>query len=139
MLVWAVLPAILRLRTRPVAGADYWNRSALRRFIGAKVFHAVLIDRDPQSRTADPVAMMDAALAGGDSLIIFPEGTRNTGGAPLLPLKSGLFHLAARRPAIELSQSGWDRRPFTLRRFLGTHRRGLVAAFGLVGERRVIA
>ena len=101
VLVWSVLPPILRLRTRPVAGADYWNRSALRHFIGARVFHAVLIDRDPQSRSADPVAMMEDALAGGDSLIIFPEGTRNTGDQPLLPLKSGLFHLASRRPDVE--------------------------------------
>ncbi|HPU52265.1 MAG TPA: lysophospholipid acyltransferase family protein [Burkholderiaceae bacterium] len=101
VLVWSVMPPVLRKRTRPVAGADYWNRSALRRFIGASVFNAVLIDRDPQSRTADPVAMMEDALAGGDSLIIFPEGTRNTGDTPLLPLKSGLFHLASRRPDIE--------------------------------------
>ncbi len=101
VLVWSVMPPVLRKRTRPVAGADYWNRSALRRFIGARVFNAVLIDRDPQSRTADPVAMMEDALAGGDSLIIFPEGTRNTGDTPLLPLKSGLFHLASRRPDIE--------------------------------------
>lgn len=35
-------------------------------------------------------------------------------------------------PTIEFSQSQWDRRPFTLRRFLGTHRRALTLAFVLV-------
>ena len=68
---------------------------------GTTIPHAVLIDRDPASRSADPVAMMEDALAGGDSLIIFPEGTRNTSDQPLLPLKSGLFHLASRRPDVE--------------------------------------
>ena len=28
-----------------MAGADYWNKGALRRFVGGKVFRAVLIDR----------------------------------------------------------------------------------------------
>lgn len=102
VLVWSALPAVLRARTRPVAGADYWERGALRRFIAARVVQAVLIDRDPATRRADPVAQMQAALASGDSLILFPEGTRNTTAQPLLPLKSGLYHLAERCPEVEL-------------------------------------
>ncbi|MGH1491710.1 MAG: ABC transporter ATP-binding protein [Acidimicrobiales bacterium] len=35
-------------------------------------------------------------------------------------------------PNIEFTQSGFDRQPFTLRRFLGPHRRGLAGAIGLV-------
>ncbi len=35
-------------------------------------------------------------------------------------------------PQIEFSQSQFDREPFTLRRFLWPHRRGLLGAFGLV-------
>lgn len=107
VLLWASLPPWLRRRTRPVAGADYWNRDPLRRFLGGKVFRAVLIDRErkaapDKSDSPDPIALMADALAGGDSLIIFPEGTRNTTDAVLLPFKSGLFHLAAKAPQAEL-------------------------------------
>ena len=102
ILIWTVLPPRLRQRTRPVAGADYWLKSGLKRFIGRDVFNAVLIDRDRQSRQEDPVALMAAALDEGASLIVFPEGTRNTTEAPLLPFKSGLYHLAKARPGVEL-------------------------------------
>ena len=102
VLLWASLPPWLRRHTRPVAGADYWNKSALRRFIGGRVFRAVLIDRERKEESPDPIEQMVAALANGDSLIIFPEGTRNTTDAVLLPFKSGLFHLAAKYPRAEL-------------------------------------
>lgn len=102
ILIWAVLPPRLRRRTRPVAGADYWLKSRLRRFIGHDVFDAVLIERDRDARREDPVAQMAQALDGGASLIVFPEGTRNTGDSPLLPLRSGLYHLARARPEAEL-------------------------------------
>jgi 1-acyl-sn-glycerol-3-phosphate acyltransferase len=45
---------------------------------------------------------MVEALTDGDSLILFPEGTRNTTDAVLLPFKSGLFHLASKAPQAEL-------------------------------------
>ncbi len=102
VLVWTVLPRALRRRTRPVAGSDYWLTSKLKAFIGREVFNAVLIDRNPETRQGDPVETMSSALAGGDSLILFPEGTRNTGDAALLAFKSGLYHLAAANPAIDM-------------------------------------
>ena len=102
VLLWAALPPYLRRRARPVAGADYWERGALRQYIAARVFRAVLIDRERRPGSPDPIARMVEALAGGDSLILFPEGTRNTTDQPLLPLKSGLFHLATQCPSVEL-------------------------------------
>jgi 1-acyl-sn-glycerol-3-phosphate acyltransferase len=45
---------------------------------------------------------MAQALDEGASLIIFPEGTRNTTEDPLLPFKSGLYHLGRARPQAEL-------------------------------------
>ncbi|MEM9393365.1 MAG: lysophospholipid acyltransferase family protein [Pseudomonadota bacterium] len=102
VLIWAVLPPHIRRRTRPVAGSDYWLTSKLKSFIGRNVFNAVLIDRNPETRTDDPIAQMAKALDDGSSLILFPEGTRNTSDEPLLPFKTGLFHLATQRPDIDL-------------------------------------
>ena len=104
VLIWAALPPQLRRRTRPVAAADYWLRNPLRRFFGTRVFHTVLIERDPSQRegTEDPVAQMGDALDAGASLILFPEGRRNDTEAPLLPFKTGLYHLACARPETAL-------------------------------------
>ena len=102
VLIWTVLPRALRRRTRPVAASDYWLTSALRAFVGRHVFNAVLIDRVPENRTEDPVSQMAAALDQGASLILFPEGRRNAGPDPLLPFKSGLYHLARQRPGVDL-------------------------------------
>jgi 1-acyl-sn-glycerol-3-phosphate acyltransferase len=102
VLIWTVLPSPLRRLTRPVADADYWLSDGFRRFMGQRVFRAVLIDRNPATRDADPIATMAAALDDNNSLILFAEGTRNTTEEPLLPFKSGLYHLARARPQIEL-------------------------------------
>lgn len=102
VLLWTVLPAPLRRHTRPVAALDYWLTSPLRAFVGRDVFNAVLIDRRPEARTTDPVAQMVDALDKGASLILFPEGQRNSSDAPLLPFKSGLYHLAKARPGVDL-------------------------------------
>jgi 1-acyl-sn-glycerol-3-phosphate acyltransferase len=102
VLIWSVLPKRLRDRTRPVAASDYWLKSRLRAFIGHQVFNAVLINRIPEERTEDPVTQMAQALDAGASLILFPEGKRNSGPDRLLPFKSGLYHLARMRPEVDL-------------------------------------
>lgn len=101
-MIWSVLPPHLRRDTRPVAAADYWLTTPLRRFAGAEVFRAVLIDRRPDARRDDPMAVILAALEEGASLIIFPEGARNMGDDPLLPFRAGLYNIARARPDVEL-------------------------------------
>jgi 1-acyl-sn-glycerol-3-phosphate acyltransferase len=102
VLLWMVLPPPIRRQTRPVAALDYWLTSPLRAFVGRDVFNAVLIDRRPEARTQEPVAQMAEAVDQGASLILFPEGKRNSSDEPLLPFKSGLYHLARARPEVDL-------------------------------------
>lgn len=100
VLIWSALPPTLRRRVRPVAAADYWRGDPLRRYLIHAVFKGVLIERERDKRSQDPIQTMCEAVDGGSSLIIFPEGTRNPGEG-LLPFKSGIYHLACQRPALE--------------------------------------
>lgn len=97
--LWAALPPPLRARTRPVAARDYWGEGP-RSVLARRGFNAVLIDRHRQG-DADPLQPLHDALDAGDSLILFPEGTRNHDPLPQ-PFKSGLFHLAQRHPQVEM-------------------------------------
>ncbi|RRV09033.1 1-acyl-sn-glycerol-3-phosphate acyltransferase [Pseudomonas sp. v388] len=101
VLLWASLPPALRKLARPVAGADYWQASPLRRYIINRVFNGVLVDRKRGTSDSNPLQPMLQALEQGDSLILFPEGTRNLEDG-LLPFKSGLYHLAKSYPQAEL-------------------------------------
>ena len=99
--LWCALPKALRATTRPVAASDYWNRGGVRAYIATRGFNALFIERDKDKREGDPLEPLLQALASGQSLIIFPEGTRRAQALPS-PFKSGIFHLAAKFPDAEL-------------------------------------
>ncbi|HET9033140.1 MAG TPA: lysophospholipid acyltransferase family protein [Dokdonella sp.] len=99
--LWAALPPALRASTRPVAACDYWGHGGIRGFIADHGFRAVYIERERSQSAGDPLQPLCDALDAGDSLIIFPEGTRSQQPLPV-PFKSGLYHLAQRFPDAEL-------------------------------------
>ena len=100
VLVWISLPRRWRACVRPVAGSDYWLTNRIKRFIIQNVFNALLIPRNSNNPQAITEQMTEA-LQNGDSLIIFPEGTRNIDDdITLLPFKSGIYHLARANPDV---------------------------------------
>ena len=100
--IWSSLPRPLRKKTRPIAARDYWSRGPLRRFFALKVLNAVLIERVKVTKSNHPLVPMEAALDAGDSLIIFPAGTRATDpDAAPAAFKPGLYHLARKYPAVQ--------------------------------------
>lgn len=100
VLIWAALPQELRSITRPIAAKDYWTASRFKRWITSAVFNAVYVERERKG-DEDPLAPLIAALESGDSLILFPEGTRGHAEDPQ-PFKSGLYNLARQFPDVVL-------------------------------------
>jgi 1-acyl-sn-glycerol-3-phosphate acyltransferase len=104
--LWSVLPRALRARTRPVAAKDYWQ-SGIRRYLAVNVFRSILVERSAGASEAEKMqaakhsldSLLDA-LSHGDSLIIFPEGTRGKGDE-VGPFKSGIYHLWSHRPDVQ--------------------------------------
>lgn len=97
--IWSSLPLELRKTTRPVAARDYWDKPGIRRSIAVQGLNVVFISRDRS--TSDPLAPLYEALEKGDSLIIFPEGTRHFSPLPV-EFKAGLYHLAQKFRNAEL-------------------------------------
>jgi 1-acyl-sn-glycerol-3-phosphate acyltransferase len=100
LVVWASLPSEVRKVTRPVAAKDYWTKGPVRRYL-ADSFNALLIDRTDIKVHRSPVDLMIREAGEKYSLIVFPEGSRNTTGE-LGEFKSGLYHLSKKRPDWEL-------------------------------------
>lgn len=101
LVLWAVLPNPIRRLTRPVAARDYWDAGASRRYLATKVFDAILIERHKPTSSDNPLTQILDAMGDSHSIIIFPEGGRYSGPAPV-EFQSGLYHLARKRPDIEL-------------------------------------
>jgi 1-acyl-sn-glycerol-3-phosphate acyltransferase len=100
VLIWAALPRDLRATTRPIAAKDYWTSSPFKQWLTSEVFHAVYVNRQ-RTDDQDPLEPLVAALSNGDSLVIFPEGTRSNRPEPQA-FKSGLYHLARQFPGVQL-------------------------------------
>jgi len=110
VVLWSALPAEVRGRTRPVAAKDYWE-SGVKAYLAQNVFRAVLVQRSAAAQVASgeearaagraTIEQLAEALGETVSLILFPEGTRGTGES-VAPFRSGLFHLAKRKPDAEL-------------------------------------
>jgi len=100
VMIWAALPQELRHSTRAIAARDYWTKTPFRRWLTSRVFNVVYVSRE---RTADedPLEPLVEALERGDSIILFPEGTRGHAGDPQA-FKAGLYNLACKFPQVVL-------------------------------------
>ncbi len=101
VLIWAALPAELRAKTRAIAARDYWTKGKFKTWLTTDVFNTVYVSRTRANPDEDPLEPLVEALNNGDSLIIFPEGTRSNKGEPM-PFKAGIYHLAEQFPGVQI-------------------------------------
>ncbi len=100
VMIWAALPEELRTITRPIAARDYWTQTPFKQWITTAVFNAIYVERERKG-DEDPLGPLADALQSGDSIILFPEGTRGSAEEPQ-PFKAGLYNLAQRFPHVVL-------------------------------------
>ena len=100
VMIWAALPKELRHNTRAIAARDYWTKTPFKQWLTSAVFNVIYVSRE---RTADedPLEPLLDALGRGDSIILFPEGTRGHSGEPQA-FKAGLYNLALKFPKVVL-------------------------------------
>lgn len=114
--LWAIMPAELQPKVRPIAAADYWG-SGIKQSVAEGIFNAHLVHRSqdrPHTKADDrPARQTDSGsspktsqltgmtdiLEAGDSLIIFPEGTRGPGDQ-VATFQAGLYRLAKHAPRV---------------------------------------
>ena len=96
LVLMSLFPLRLLPRLRPVAALDYFLKSRWLAWFALNILGIIPLTRQPR-RGEDPLAGCSAALASGDLLILFPEGSR---GEPerLARFKTGLVHLLERQP-----------------------------------------
>ena len=80
-------------RIRPCAAADYFGRNALVLAVSRTLFNILPIARSKIRSEDHPIQRMREALESGQSLLLFPEGTRG-GGNEIGELKAGIAYLA---------------------------------------------
>ncbi len=100
VMIWAALPKELRHSTRAVAARDYWTKTRFRKWITSAVFNVIYVSRERHA-DEDPLEPLIEAMQAGDSLILFPEGTRGFADEPQA-FKAGLYNLALKFPQVEL-------------------------------------
>lgn len=99
VVLMSLLPLRVLPRVRPVAAADYFGRRLITSIVWRWCMNVLAIRRDKVTRQHNPLQAMCEALDAGDSLIIFPEGTR---GEPerRSQFQTGIAHLIAKRPHV---------------------------------------
>ena len=97
MVLMTLLPPRLLPKVRPVAAEDYFLKNRLLSWFSLRIIGILPIVRGGKS--GDPLAIVHEALARGEIVILFPEGSR---GEPerLSEFKSGVAHLARAHPEV---------------------------------------
>lgn len=97
LVLLSIFPSGLIGRLRPVAAADHFLGDPVSSWFSRRVVGIIPLKRTGSMRGEDVLAEAKAALADGDILIVFPEGTR---GAPeeMGAFKAGVARLAEAAP-----------------------------------------
>ncbi|MEO3991209.1 lysophospholipid acyltransferase family protein [Pseudocitrobacter cyperus] len=83
----------------PVAAADYFLRNKQMAWFSLNILNIIPVSR--KGGESNPLALCEQALRAGETVILFPEGTRGEPGV-MSPLKSGVWYLSQALPEVPI-------------------------------------
>src|SRR5947207_5070551 len=99
MSLLSLFPLSRLRRIRPVAAADYFERNKFVSILTKTLFNILPIARKNITAENNPLRRMRGAIDAGDSILIFPEGTRGSG-VEMGEFRSGVAHLIEKMPDV---------------------------------------
>ncbi|MDQ2077800.1 lysophospholipid acyltransferase family protein [Marinimicrobium sp. ABcell2] len=99
MVLMSLMPLRVLHKVRPVAAADYFLKNRWRAWFSLNAIGIIPLARRGRMDRETLFEGCRSALANGDILILFPEGSRGKA-EQMQPLKRGLFHLASAEPDV---------------------------------------
>lgn len=99
LMLMSLFPLEVLPKVRPVGASDYFFTNRILRWFTTEVLGMIPLDRRVRGDRARALGPVEDALARGEIVILFPEGTRGEPEVPA-PLKSGVAYLAGRAPAV---------------------------------------
>jgi 1-acyl-sn-glycerol-3-phosphate acyltransferase len=98
LVLLTIFPARTVRRVRPAAAADYFLKGPVLSWFSRNIIGIVPVARDEVKAGADVLAPAREALAQGDIVVVFPEGTRGDASDDMGRLKNGVARLAEAFP-----------------------------------------
>lgn len=101
LVMMTLFPLRMLNRIRPVAAADYFLKNRWLAWFSLNIMHIIPLRRKGGQKNRDLFQGITTALAQGDLVILYPEGSR---GEPerLQKYKSGIYHLARECPDVPI-------------------------------------
>ncbi len=98
LLLLTIFPSRAMLRIRPAAASDYFLKDPVIGWFSRNLIGIVPVARDRAGTGEDILAPAREALAAGDIIVVFPEGTRGDANDEMARLKNGVARLAEAFP-----------------------------------------
>ena len=100
LVLMALLPIRALKRIRPVAAADYFLRNRVLAWFATQIIGIIPISRT--KARSNPLAGCFDAIANGDIIILFPEGSRGTSEEEMSEFKQGIRVIARKFPDVPI-------------------------------------
>ncbi len=101
MAIMSAMPMAMVHKVHPIAAEDFFGDKSTKEFLMKHFVNAILIPRKRPEKPGDPDALqiMSDLLIKGDSIILYPEGTRGEPGV-IQDFKKGIALMVQRHPVV---------------------------------------